>query len=107
MKRFARVKTLDEIRVQCEEQGLELNTTLYDMGQSDYVKISSTDGKTEAKVLFSTFNGRFFGTVGAGGPGRDFHSDDASLDGTPWFDSLLRFFYADELPTEQSEGVAA
>lgn len=103
MKKFARTKTLDDIRAQCEQQGLELNTTLYDAGESDYIKISSTDGKTSAKVLFCTFNGWFFGTVSSGGPGMDFHSENASLDGTPWFDALLAFFY---VPVEVKEELA-
>lgn len=90
MKKFAGHKTVDQIREQCLAQGVTLDTRLYDSGSSDYIKLTSTDGKTSAEVLYSSFNGRFFGQFT---PGREFNSDDASLDGTPWFDALLEFFY--------------
>jgi hypothetical protein len=93
MKKFSSFKTVDEIRQQCEAQGLTLDTTLYDAGSSDYIKIRSNDGKTSAKVLYSSFNGRFFGETAAGLDSVKFSSDDATFDGTPWFDALLDFFY--------------
>jgi len=87
MKKFAGHKTLEQIRKQCEECGVELNTYQHDHGD-DHVALYSPD----VKILYSTVSGRFFGTTPEG---IKFSSDD-KLDGTPWFDALLDFFLVEK-----------
>lgn len=82
-------KSLAVIRAQCKEQGLELDERRYEEG-GDHVVVRSTGPNGEkAHVIFNTVNGRFQGKTP---DGVEFSSDD-ELDGTPWFDALLDFFY--------------
>jgi hypothetical protein len=83
-RKFAGNKTLDVIRAQCKAQGVQFIDSQYKRG-SDFVTLRSPD----AWVMFSVFNGRFFGRTP---DGVEFMSDD-KRDGTPWFDALLDFFY--------------
>jgi hypothetical protein len=83
-RKFAGNKTLDVIRAQCEAQGVQFIDSQYKRG-SDFVTLRSPD----AWVMFSVFNGRFFGRTP---DGIEFSSEDRR-DGTPWFDALLDFFY--------------
>jgi hypothetical protein len=98
MKRFARHKTHDEIKRQCAEQGVPFNDHGWRKRGDDHIVIGLP---SRGHVLYNTFNGRFFGRT----PGMpqvpewpvatDFDSDDTKLDGQPWFDALLLFFYTD------------
>lgn len=84
MKKFAGNKTLSQIRAQCKAQRVQFIDSQWRRG-SDYVTLKSPG----AWVMFNTFNGRFFGETP---DGFEFNSND-KLDGTPWFDALLNFFY--------------
>jgi hypothetical protein len=88
MQTFAGNKTLEQIKAQCKAQGLAFDDYLYRTAGHDHVRISGGG----ARVLFNTFNGRFIGITP---DGVAFSSDD-KLDGTPWFDALLRFFYVEK-----------
>lgn len=83
-QKFAGNKPLEVIRAECEAQGVQFIDSQYRRG-SDYVTLRSPN----AWVMFSVFNGRFFGKTP---DGIEFSSDD-KRDGTPWFDALLEFFY--------------
>jgi len=87
MKKFAGNKTLAQIKAQCKAAGIEFDDSRYKKGD-DHVAIRSPG----VMVLFSSFNGRFFGNTP---DGQEFSSDD-ELDGTPWFDRLLSFFYVEK-----------
>ena len=86
MKTFKRVKSLEEIRAQCQAQGLAFDDTAFRGEESDFVRIAGGG----ASVLFSTVNGRFFGTTP---DGVEFSSASSAFDGAPWFQALLAFFY--------------
>ncbi len=92
MRKYLRHKTLDEIREQCAAQGLTLEESLHSRNSSDYVVVSSPKCP-RARVLYSTFNGRFFGVDENG---NDFNSG-MKLDSERWFAGLLDFFYVQDL----------
>jgi hypothetical protein len=89
MKKFARHKTLGEIRSQCMLQRLELNDRLYETEGYDTVKITGGG----AWVIYNTFNGRFFGATPKG---IEFTSDSPQHDSKPWMQALLSFFYVEK-----------
>jgi hypothetical protein len=89
MKTFAGIKTLPQIKAQCEAAGIEFDDRRYKKGD-DHVAIRSPG----VLVLFSAFNGKFFGNTP---DGKKFSSCDPKLDGTPWFDQLLSFFYVEKV----------
>lgn len=84
-KTFAGNKSLEQIKAQCNAAGVEFDDSRWRVNGDDYVVVSGGG----AEVFFNTFNGRFFGTTP---DGIAFSSDD-KLDGAPWFDALLNFFY--------------
>lgn len=87
MKQFGGVKSLEQIKEQCIACGVEFSDKEFRKG-SDYVLLRSP----KAHVLFSSFNGRFFGVT----PEGTRFSSDATFDGEPWFDQLLSFFYVEK-----------
>jgi hypothetical protein len=87
MKKFIGVKSLEQIKEQCIACGVEFSGKVSRKG-SDFILLRSP----KAHVLFSAFNGRFFGVTPNG---IRFSSDD-DLDGEPWFDQLLAFFYVEK-----------
>lgn len=89
MKTFSGVKSVEQIKAQCAEHDLSIDTSKFDAG-NDYVKFDFIHADTSMEVMFNGFNGRFFGTTDGG---QKFTSNDANLDGTPWFDALLDFVY--------------
>jgi hypothetical protein len=88
MEKFAGNKTPEQIKAQCKAQGLVFDDRRYQTMGDDHVVVRGGG----AYAIFNTFNGRFFGTTP---DGTEFTSDD-TLDGTPWFDALLRFFYVEK-----------
>lgn len=84
MRKFKGHKPLRVIRAQCAACGVKLNTGRYRLGD-DHVLLMSPG----VRVHYNTTNGKFFGITPRG---RLFDSSSA-LDGLPWFDALLRFFY--------------
>lgn len=89
MKTFARHKTLREIRAQCRALGLALNDHLWRSRGHDHVCIEGGG----ARVLYNTFNGRFFGATDQG---VEFSSDNQAQEDRPWFQTLLGFFYVEK-----------
>lgn len=85
MKTFARHKSVDEILGQCSAGGIPIDISKYVKDGHDHIVV----GAEPAVVFYNTFNGRFFGTTPEGVS----FSSDSELDGTPWFDALLNFFY--------------
>jgi hypothetical protein len=97
MKRFARIKTLDEIKAQCQAQGVRLCTRLYDTQGWDTVVVGgpiSNAAKTgPGHAIYSTFNGKFFGRTP---DGIEFDSTETRHEHAPWFQALLSFFYVEQ-----------
>lgn len=93
MKKFARHKTLDEIRKQCQEHGVPLNTRLYDERGYDTVFVGI--GPDSGFAIYNTFNGRFFGRTP---DGVEFTSDEDTHDSEPWMQALLNFFMVSVSP---------
>lgn len=90
MKMFAGNKSLTAIQQQCEDAGLVYDQSAFERG-SDYVRISGGG----AHVLYSTFNGRFFGETP---DGVKFSSDSTRHESEEWFQALLSFFYVEREP---------
>lgn len=93
MKKFAGHKTLDVIKQQCQEAGIEFDDRLHKTG-SDYVVVRTIKGdKDSGIVLYSSFNGNFFGSTP---DGVDFDSASTEHENEPWFQALLSFFYIEK-----------
>lgn len=100
MQKFARHRSVDELKALCAERSYRIKTDLYEAG-SDHISVFPViDGET-ISVLYSGFNGRFFGWRN----GIVFASGMEHLDQEPWFQALLNLFYTDN-PFE-NEGEAA
>jgi hypothetical protein len=109
MKTFKAVKRLNVIRAQCREHGVTLDDYNYRTPSigSDHVALGMQGGERPdgsplvhtapgypgGWVLFSVWNGRFFGRTPEG---VEFDSGDAKFDDEPWFEALLDFFYVRE-----------
>lgn len=87
MKTFAGNKSLTVIQQQCQAAGLTYDQSAFERG-SDFVRISAGG----AHVLYSTFNGRFFGQTP---DGIRFSSDSTAHESEDWFQALLSFFYVE------------
>ncbi|MGV1017460.1 MAG: hypothetical protein ACOYBW_08795 [Fluviibacter phosphoraccumulans] len=87
MKKFSRIRSVDEIKAQCEAQGLVCDDFDYMMG-SDRITVSGGG----ASVSYNTCNGHFSGTTP---DGTKFDSSEHGFDEHDWFKALLNFFYAD------------
>lgn len=92
MKTFARHKTSDEVRKACALAGYLIDTSDYSRG-GDHIRVRFVHEDVAFIVMFNTVNGRFFGHPAGVGTEAMFTSDDDGLDGEPWFDALLDFFY--------------
>lgn len=86
-KRFAGHRSYEQIRAECEAQGLILEDVNYRENGSDWIGVRGRPGGT--LVLYSTPTGRFHGKTDTG---QEF-TEGSDLDGQPWFDALLAFFY--------------
>ncbi len=104
MQKFARHRSVDELKVICAERGFRIAVEAYDAG-SDHISVSPVIERETYRVVYSGFNGRFFGHA----PNGDlFSSDRADLDAEPWFQALLNLFYTnDPRPALTTEGEAA
>lgn len=85
MKTFQGHRSFDQIAAECKAQGLTLECAGYVKNGSDHIGVVGGG----VRILYNTFNGRFFGTHP---DGRSF-SESSQFDGEPWFDALLGFFY--------------
>jgi hypothetical protein len=95
MQKFARHRSVDELKAICAERGFRIKTDLYDAGD-DHVSVFPVIGGENFMVLYSGFNGRFFGKRN----GMHFTSDMDFLDADPWFQALLDLFYTNAPATE-------
>lgn len=89
MQKFKTIKTLARIRAQCKVLRVPFDDYLYRNGDWDHVAIG-VRGKGE--VFFNTVNGTFFGRTP---DGKRFDMRTDAHERQPWFQMLLRFFYAD------------
>ena len=85
--KFSGHRNYAQIREACRAQGLLLEDMAYRKHGSDWIGIRGQTGGT--LVMYSTPTGRFHGIHP---DGRSF-SESSPLDGEPWFDALLGFFY--------------
>lgn len=100
MQKFARHRSVDELKAICAERGFRIKTDLYEAG-SDHISVFPIiDGETFS-VIYNGFNGRFFGWRN----NICFASGMASLDDKPWFQALLNLFYTDD--PRENKGEAA
>ena len=88
MKTFAGNKSRDQVKAQCKALGVIFDESAY-KGGSDYTSIRGGG----AALLWSSFNGRFFGTTDTG---VEFSSDETTHESEPWFQQLLSFFYVEK-----------
>lgn len=91
MKTFAGNKSLKAIKAQCVAQGVTFDDRMYRKQGSDHVVVEGGG----CRVLFSTFNGNFFGTTP---DGTTFDSRETLHEDEPWFQALLSFFYVEAEP---------
>lgn len=94
MRKFTKVRKLEEIMDTCVKRGWQWDSRLHDAGSSDFIKITFkiTNMRVEGHVLFSSFNGKFFGQLK---DGTKFDSQKSDHDNVPWFEELLKTFYTD------------
>lgn len=96
-KKFTRHKSYAEIKAQCKEQGLYFGSWLYDQGRSDFVVVCRKQSDTtngEGFVFFNLYSGRFHGETNKILGSAIVFNESSQLDGTPWYDALLEFFFA-------------
>jgi hypothetical protein len=84
MKTFSGIKTLSTIKKQCDQLGLSFDDRQYKRG-GDHIAIHGGG----AVVLFSSFNGKFFGTTDKN---VKFDSSSEQYESCEWFQTLLSFF---------------
>lgn len=92
-KKFAGHRNYEQIREACRAQGLILEDVDYRRHGSDWIGVRGKPGGT--LVLYSTPTGRFHGTHPDTG---EKFTESSPLDGKPWFDALLSFFFYEEGP---------
>lgn len=95
MKKFAKHKSYQQIKAQCEAQGVPLFDKLFVVDGADSILVGCLPSEPYGHVIYNTTNGRFFGKTDKG---VEFSSDSAQHDGEPWMQALLAFFY--EGPTQ-------
>lgn len=93
MKKFARHRSLDELRPLLTERRIEIDTTRYDAG-SDWVALSGSFAGVEIDLIYCPFNGHFYGEHE--GP---FSERCAAMDAEPWYAELLDLLY---VPREEA-----
>lgn len=92
MKKFARHRSLDELKALCAERGFAVNTDAHDRRGSDFVHLTGMIGNAPVNVFYSVFNGTFFGETPSG---RRFN-ESSDLDHVPWYAALLDLFFVGE-----------
>ena len=97
MKKFARIRTYDEIVAACKTQGLALGDLLYRRRGDNTITVEGGG----CRVYYNTFNGHFFGTAAVLFPSGsvrllDFDSCSTTYEDAPWFQGLLSFFYVEK-----------
>lgn len=87
MKTFKGVRKLTDIMETCVKNGWMWDSRKMEAGESDYIKITFDEGF----ILLSSFNGKFFGELKAGGK---IDSNATTHESQPWFRKLLEAIYA-------------
>jgi hypothetical protein len=96
MKTYTGFRTADEVRALAATKGFTVNTTRHDTTGNDHIVVYMPGPSAcIIPVLYSTFNGRFFYAPSNGVDA--FNSDNGALDGQPWFDAMLEFFYIEQV----------
>lgn len=91
MKTFSGIKTYEQIKAQCKEQGVVCNDRLYCRSGWDTIVVG--DQKNEGGyAVYNTFNGRFHGKTPEG---IEFFSSATTHENEPWFQALMSFFYVE------------
>jgi len=102
MKTFDGNKSVKQVKKESLAKGFIFNDKLYKEQGHDHIRIDFSfhdskapplfkDKKVTGHVLWSSFNGRFFGTLDK--TNLEFDSDDSYLDGSEWYSQLLDLVY--------------
>lgn len=102
MQKFARHRSVDELKAICAERGFRIKTDRYEAGD-DHIGVLAIIGGDTYGVGYSAFNGRFFGETP---DGIWFTSDMEHLDHEPWFQALLNLFYTDDPEPREADHAA-
>lgn len=92
MRKFTRHVTLDELKSHCGKLGLEVDTTKHDRDFSDYVTVTGILAGMPFGLLYSTFNGRFFGYA-KNSHRIQFDQSSDHLDDVPWYAAILELLF--------------
>lgn len=96
MKKFARHRSLEELRPLLAERGIDVDTAGHDRG-SDFIHLAGVLEGVQFKAAYSTFNGTFFGETIVGTR----FTERSPLDSQFWFAALLDLLY---VPQEATHG---
>jgi hypothetical protein len=107
MKKFGGNKSVDEVKKKCKELGFKFKDDLYKQGH-DHIRIDFSFADSKAPpvfknklitghVLWSAFNGRFFGTLDK--TAMTFDSNSSYLDDAEWYSQLLDLVYVEKKET--------
>jgi hypothetical protein len=95
IKTFERHITGDELIAACEKEAFPCQFRKWRDEGSDHIRFGFNHGRVFVSALYSTVSGRAFGQYGTAlKQDKNFSTDD-ELDGTPWFDALLKFLYVE------------
>lgn len=98
MKTYARHRTSTEVKALAAMKGFTVDSTKYDAQGYDHIVVHMPGpSRTLIPVLYNTVNGRFFHA--SANVVDSFTSDNPKLDGQPWFDAMLEFFYVEPVTT--------
>jgi hypothetical protein len=78
----------------CADKGFDVDTQKYDL-VGDWITINGLFAGHDIRLMYSSWNGKFFGYV----PGQSeqmFSESDGFRDGTDWYDAILDFLYVEE-----------
>lgn len=85
MKTYTRKRTLPELIAHCRAQDWPIDTTKHEEEGMDGVSVHFKVGADSGVAIISMVTGKVIGKCN----GKFFSSDNADLDGQPWFDALL------------------
>lgn len=93
MKKFAGHRGVSALKALCAEKGVQIDTTKHDRDFSDFVRLDGVFDKTVVTMIYSVFNGTFFGETEQGVR----FNESSPFDDEPWFTAILDLLY---LPPE-------
>ncbi len=93
MKKFAGHRGVSALKALCAEKGVQIDTTKHDRNFSDFVSLRGVFCKTSVTMIYSVFNGTFFGETAQGAS----FNESSPFDDEPWFAAILDLLY---LPLE-------